>query len=182
MKWQGCEPPFSPEASNKNIKPHGPLHSKVLLLRVSQTLPSPGHAAVSQSWPWGVCQDNLFLTKAWWHPLNPRPWKAAGHEHRSAPSQTCQQPQKGITVGETLPARNYPLVLPEKTVSVGPNSEPFAVGFVAHTLMQEGWLHLILLWGGSIWGTRICCWLRFKNELSRTDFRAKLEDYLKQDI
>lgn len=50
-------------------------------------------------------------------------------------------------MGETLPAQNYPLVLPEKTVSVGPNSEPFAVGFVAHTT-QEGWLHLILLWGG----------------------------------
>lgn len=83
-------------------------------------------------------------------------------------------------MGETLPARNYPLVLPEKTVSVGPNSEPFAVGFVAHTT-QEGWLHLILLWGGEYLRYENML-LRFKNELSSTDLRAKLEDYLKQDI
>lgn len=170
---------FSPEASNKNVKPHGPLHSKVLLFRVPQKLPSPGYAAISQSWPWGMCQDNLFLTKAWWHPLNLRAWKAAGHEHRAAPSPTCQHPQKGV-------AR-------VKHSSTKLSPAPLREGCLCQPLLRSicWWLcgshcagelvEPIVLYGRKkcTWGMRLCCWLRFKNELSNIDLRAKLGDYLK---
>lgn len=177
MKWQGCEPPFSPEASNKNVKPHGPLHSKLLLLRVPQKLPSPGHAAVSQSWPWGVCQDSLFLTKAWWHPLNPRPWKAAGHEHRAAPSPTCQQPQRGIAMGETSQHKTIPWFSQNSLCQSWLRTicSWLCGSYHAGELVARG----CIVWEKKPWVMRTCCGLKLKNELSNTGLRAKLEDYLK---
>lgn len=150
---------FSPEVSNKNVKPHGPLHSKVPHSEVLFIL--QGASKITFSWVCshfpkltvGVCKDNLFLTKAWWHPFNLRPWKAAGHEHRAAPAPTCQHTQKGITVGEKLGTKLSPGPLREDFVS--PNSEEFAVGFVDHT-KQENWLHRLYCEGeknvSEVWG------------------------------